>query len=74
MVAIARLHNFCINERPAKQHNNQDIAVFTPRNVRYTAHETMLKQSAADFDWEEMEDAFENPWSMNHNWMAKDIE
>jgi hypothetical protein len=75
MVAIARLHNFCINERlQQKQHNNQDCAVFTPRNVRFTAHETMLRESAADFEWEEMEDAFENPWSMNRDRMAKEIE
>ena len=66
---------FGISERLAKQGNNQDIVVFTPRNVRFTAHdETMLRESAADFEWEEMEDAFETPWSMNRDRMAKDIE
>jgi hypothetical protein len=67
MVAIARLHNFCINERLGMQSNNcqgnpQDkSAVFTPRrNVRFTAHETMLRDSAADFEWEGMDDAVEN--------------
>jgi hypothetical protein len=34
----------------------------------------MLRESAADFEWEEMEDAFENPWSMNRDRMAKEIE
>jgi hypothetical protein len=74
MVAMARLHNFCMNERLAKQGNNQDIVVFTPRNVRFTAQETMLRESAADFEWEGMEDAFENPSSMNCNRMSKDKE
>jgi hypothetical protein len=50
MVANARLNNFCINERLAKQENNQDILVFTPRNVRFTAHETKLRESAADLN------------------------
>jgi hypothetical protein len=51
MVAIARLHNFCINERLEMQSNNcqgnpQDkSAVFTPRNVRFTAHETIKRKA-----------------------------
>jgi hypothetical protein len=74
MVAIARLHNLYINERLTKQGDNHKIVVFTPRKVRFTAPETMLRESAADFEWEEMEDAFENPWSMNRDRMAKDVE
>ena len=34
----------------------------------------MLRATAAEFEWEEMEDAFEIPWSMNRDRMAKDIE
>ncbi len=75
MVAIARLHNFCINERLAESSsNNADRGVFTPRNATLTAHEDMLRATAAEFEWEEMEDAFENPWSMNRDRMAKNIE
>jgi DDE superfamily endonuclease len=76
MVAIARLHNFCINERLDMQNNNRGnrVAAFTPRNVQFTAHEIMLRDSAANFESEEMDDAFENRWSMNRDRMAKDIE
>jgi hypothetical protein len=34
----------------------------------------MLRDSAADFEWEDMDDAVENWWSMNRDRMAKDIE
>jgi len=74
VVAIARLHNFCINERLAMLSNNRDRVVFTPRNATLTTHEDMLRATAAEFEWEEMEDAFEIPWSMNRDRMAKDIE
>ncbi len=82
MVAIARLHNFCINERLASQlcttrmTNNSDEAllVHTPRNVSFSAQETMLREMAADFECEDMEHAFENAWSMNRDCMAKEIE
>ena len=77
MVAIARLHNFCINERlrtRTSDAGDEEVPVFTPRNVSFTAHETMLRESAADFEYEEMENAFENAWSMNRDCMARDIE
>ena len=45
-----------------------------PWNVRLIAHETKLRESAADFEEEDLEDAFENTWSMYRDWMAKDIE
>ncbi len=35
----------------------------------------MLQATAAEFEWEEMEDAFEQiPWSMKRDQMAKNIE
>jgi hypothetical protein len=77
MVAIARLHNFCINERlrtRTSDAGDEEVPVFTPRNVSFSAHETMLRESAADFEYEEMENAFENAWSMNRDRMARDIE
>jgi hypothetical protein len=76
VVAIARrLHNFCIKEeRLAMLSNNRDRVVFTPRNATLTAHEDMLQATAAEFEWEDMEDAFEIPWSTNRDRMAKDIE
>jgi hypothetical protein len=84
MVAIARLHHFCINERlqenKNKNHNNNwdsngSSAVFMPTNVTFTAHKTMLQENAAHFEGEEMDDAFENRWSRNNrDQMAKDIE
>ena len=54
VVAIARLHNFCINKRLAMLSNNWDRVVFTPRNAMLTAHEDMLRATAAEFEWEEM--------------------
>ncbi len=82
MVAIARLHNFCINERLASQRlhtmtrtaNSDEVPVYTPRNVSFSAQETMLRENAADFEYEEMELAFENAWSMNRDRMAREIE
>lgn len=81
MVAIARLHNFCINERLASQlctrsttNNGDNVPVYTPRNVSFSAQETMLREIAADFEYEDMEHAFENAWSMNRDRMAKEIE
>jgi hypothetical protein len=80
MVAIARLHNFCINERLQENKNkhrdssNGSTAVFTSTNVAFTAHETMLQENAALFEWEEIDEAFENRWSRNRDRMAKDIE
>ena len=80
MVAIARLHNFCINERLQENKNkhrdssNGSTAVYTPTNVAFTAHETMLQENAALFEWEEIDEAFENRWSRNRDRMAKDIE
>ena len=76
MVAIARLHNFCINERlqELQNKNQNNSAVFTPTNVTLTAHESMLRENAADFECEEMDDACENRWSRNRDRMAKDIE
>ena len=59
MVAIARLHSFYVNERLTAQQNNRDnlavqqdhkSMVFAPMNVSFTAHETMLCETAADFD------------------------
>jgi hypothetical protein len=75
-VAIARLHNFCmIHEQLAMLSSNRDRVVFTPRNATLTAHEDMLQATAAEFEWEEMEDAFEQiPWSMKRDQMAKNIE
>jgi hypothetical protein len=61
VVAIARLHNFCINKQLAMLSNNWDRFVFTPRNATLTAHDDMLQATAAAFEWEEMEDAFEIP-------------
>ena len=73
MVAIARLHNFCINERLQENKNknwdssNGSSAVFTPTNVAFTGHETMLRENAALFEWEEIDEAFENRWSRNRD-------
>ena len=66
-----------INERLDEQQETRGadmIPVFTPTNVGFNAQETMLRELAADFEFEDMELTFENAWSMNRDRMAKDVE
>ena len=87
IVAIGRLHNFCINERMAAQQREQEEEgegqesggahqerTFTPSNVDLDCHETVLRVAAAEFEYEEMVASFENPWSYNRERMAREIE
>jgi hypothetical protein len=51
ILAIARLHNFCINERLAGAGVGK---VFTPRNVELTPYEQTQRDEAACIQFEEM--------------------
>ena len=87
IVAIARLHNFCIDEQLAGKecHNQQQqqqqqqqgaafTPTFTPTNVDFDSHHTFMREAAADVEYNEMRTEFECPWSMNRERMAKEIE
>jgi hypothetical protein len=82
VVAIARLHYFCISERLVSQlcttrmtnYSDEVLLVHTPRNVSFSAQEIMLRVMAADIECEDMEHAFENAWSLNCDCIAKEIE
>lgn len=83
MIAIARLHNFCIDERLARPSNGTadatqpgapPVVVYTPSNVAFDRHDIMLRDEAAYQQFEEIEQGYENPWSNNRDRMVKEIE
>jgi DDE superfamily endonuclease len=82
MVAIGRLHNFCIDKRLAMLQTNQQEQrqrqrpqrTFTPTNTDFDCHEAFMREAAAEVEYDDMVLAFENPWSYNRDRMAKEIE
>jgi len=79
MLGIARLHNFCINERLACGNGGVDgliqNRVFTPSaHVHFSDYIANLRDRAAEFEFEELRSEFENPWSNNRERMAREIE
>ena len=78
MVTIARLHNFCIDERLAESSRSSRsrgfVVQFTPANVAFDQHMASLRDTAADEEFREMELAYENPWSNNRERMVSIIE
>lgn len=70
MICIAKLHNFCIDERlieGTNQHLRQGGVplLFTPHNVRFDAHAEHLRERAAQVEFDEAELEFDNPRSHN---------
>jgi hypothetical protein len=79
MIGIARLHNFCINERLACGTGAVDgliqNRVFTPSaHVKFSDYIANLRDRAAEFEFEELRSEYENPWSNNRERMAREIE
>ena len=77
IVAIARLHNFCIDERleaisASLPSNGQ--AVYTPTDSQFDMRHTQLRVLAAEDQFSEMVTNFAVPWSHNRDRMAKEIE
>jgi DDE superfamily endonuclease len=70
IVTIAKLHNYCINERLG----NVSDEVYTPRNVAFTQHQIMLREQSAYEEFEELQHEYENAWSNNRDRMVKEIE
>jgi hypothetical protein len=75
VMAIARLHNFCIDERISQTAvlDNQ-VVVFTPTNVAFDHHSIMLRDTAAIEDFEEMANEFEGGRSYNRERMVEEIQ
>ena len=71
IVAIARLHNFCINERLEGHKKN---SVFQPRDVDLAPYQRTLRITAANFELGHMESTFQNPWSRNRDRMVSELE
>ena len=77
VVAIAKLHNFCINERIGRNRtteSQQGQMIFTPTNVAFQRHEAMLREESAFEQFDEIEEGYENRWSNNRDRMVREIE
>jgi hypothetical protein len=76
VLAIARLHNYCINERLLQKEapaGNQ-LVVFTPTNVAFDLHSTMLRDEAAVEEFEEMASEFVSGRCQNRDRMVGEIQ
>jgi hypothetical protein len=83
MICIARLHNFCIDERlrateqelrSVDEHADVGPMLFTPRNVSFDAHTQHVREIAAHIEYEDAELVYDNPYSVNRERMAQEIE
>jgi hypothetical protein len=75
VLAIARLHNYCINKRLLQEDTpaaNQ-LVVFTPSNVAVDQHSTMLRDQAAVEEFEEMISEFVSSRCQNRDQMVGEI-
>jgi hypothetical protein len=70
--AIARLHNFCINERLEDPVHPR--CRYHPRDVELTPFAQSLRHKAAEIQFEDMEGAFEIGQSHNREQMARETE
>jgi hypothetical protein len=75
VLAIARVHNFCIDERLFLQKSaaTNQVVVFTPTNVAFDRHSTMLRDEAAHDEFEEMASEFVNGRCHNRDRMMQEI-
>ena len=64
VTAIAKLHNFCINKRLARNNttesHQQGRVVFTPTNAALHCHEAMLREESAFEQFDEMDKGYES--------------
>ena len=77
MVTIARLHNFCINERLRDANQSTptgSVSQFAPANVAFDQYTASLRDTAANEEFRKKELAYENPWSNNRERMMSIIE
>ena len=82
MICIAKLHNFCIDERlrevqehqPRNRPSQGGALLFTPHNVGFDARTEHLRELAAQVEFDEAELLFENAHSHNRERMAREVE
>jgi hypothetical protein len=75
VLAIARLHNFCIDKRISlKTALGNQVVVFTPTNVAFDHHSTMLRDDTAIEEFEEMANKFEGGRCYNRERMVDKIQ
>jgi hypothetical protein len=74
VIAIAKLHNFCINERLLANARRDEQMIFTPTNVAFNRHEAMLRDESALEQFDEIVEGYENAWSNNRDRMVREIE
>jgi hypothetical protein len=75
VLAIAKLHNFCIDKRISqKTALRNQVVVFTPTNVAFDHHSTMLRDEAAIEELEEMANEFEGGRCYNRERMVEEIQ
>jgi DDE superfamily endonuclease len=72
VVAIAQLHNFCIDERLLEM--SDDRAVFASRDAHFDENDTALRELSSQFQYDDMFAAFDIRWSQNRDLMAQRIE
>jgi hypothetical protein len=75
VLTIARLHNYCIDKRLLQEDTpaaNQ-MVVFTPSNVAFDQHSTMLRDQAAVEEFEEMISKFVSGRCQNRDRMVGEI-
>jgi len=70
LLAIAHLHNFCINERLA----HMQTGTFQPRNVEILPYMQLLRDLSADLQFDNLQTQFDCPHSNNRLRMSLEIE
>jgi hypothetical protein len=74
VLAIARLHKYCIAKRLLqKSAPGNQVVVFTPTNVGFNQHSTMLRDNAAVEEFEEMVSEFVGGRCHNRDQMMGEI-
>jgi DDE superfamily endonuclease len=66
VVCIARLHNFCINERILRH----GVTVAAPSDNEFSPYEQAMRATAATNEFDEAEEMFDSPWSHNRDRMV----
>jgi DDE superfamily endonuclease len=66
IVCIARLHNYCINERILRH----GFVGFEGSEQDFSPYEEAMRATAATHEFEEAEELFDNPWSQNRDRMV----
>jgi hypothetical protein len=69
IVAIAQLHNYCINERLIERNGSS----FLPVNVEISAYEQLIRDSSAELEFQQLQADFDNTHSYNRSRMTNEV-